>query len=150
MAPGGIQYAVELRNPSWFGPDLLDLLRSHGVALALTDLTLTRGDGGKYGPPTGPELLDRLGEEIWTADFLFVRWLGDRVGIEALTETWERVVQARNEELGRWSELLAGAAARGRDVHAYANNHYEGFAPETIRKVRALLADRAGDPRKVC
>ena len=35
--PEGFQFALEIRNKAWVGPELLDLLRAHRVAFTLID-----------------------------------------------------------------------------------------------------------------
>ena len=50
--------------------------------------------------------------EFVTADFVFVRWLGDRKGIEERTRTWDRTVVDRRNDLVSWVELLAIPIAR--------------------------------------
>lgn len=52
-------------------------LREHNVALALTDLSNIM--------PRPWELKDEL--DLVTADFVYVGWLADRKGIDALTTT---------------------------------------------------------------
>ena len=69
--PAGRKFVVEVRNKHFVVPRLLDLLHRHGVALALIDHPwFYRID----------ELMRRPG--ILTADFVYIRWLGDRHGIE--------------------------------------------------------------------
>jgi uncharacterized protein YecE (DUF72 family) len=58
--PEGPSYAVEVRHRSWLGPKLPDLLRKRGAALTLVDY------------PGMPRL------EEATANFVYIRWLGDR------------------------------------------------------------------------
>ena len=58
--PEGFRYAVEVRHRSWIGSDLPEMLRERGAALTLIDY---------------PRML-RMQEA--TADFSYVRWLGDR------------------------------------------------------------------------
>ena len=58
--PAGFRYAVEVRHRSWLGSDLPEMLREHGVALTLLDY------------PRMPRM------EEATADFSYIRWLGDR------------------------------------------------------------------------
>ncbi len=137
--PRGVRYAVELRNPGWFEPPLLEVLRRHRVSLCLTDLTLSRADGGEYGPPRGPDLFSRYDLDVVTGDHAFVRWLGNRQRIESKTTVFDRVIEPQDHALGRWAELILRLADAGVPVFAYANNHYEGYAPETLRKVRGLV-----------
>lgn len=120
--PPGFRYGVEVRNKAWIGEDLLGMLRKHGIALVLVDLAYM---------PHPADLAQRL--DLVTADFAYARLIGDRKAIEAKTETFDRIVVDQGERLGRWAELLADLLPRVRETYAYANNHYAGFGPETIR-----------------
>ena len=64
----------------------------------------------------------------------------DRQGMEERSGgEWNRIVEARDEELARVSELVRAFLSRGVDVFLNVNNHYEGSAPLSIEKIRALL-----------
>ncbi len=65
--PPGPRFSVEVRNKNWLGQELYDLLRKHRVALALIDHPWM---------PRPQEWFAR-GDAL-TADFTYVRWLGDR------------------------------------------------------------------------
>ena len=73
-----------------------------------------------------------------TADFTFVRWIGDRKGIEERTKVWDKTIIDRHEDLREWAEVLRGVSRRVRVIYGYANNHYAGFAPETIEIFKKL------------
>jgi len=77
------------------------------------------------------EVKDRL--DLVTADFVYVRWLGDRKGIGALTSTWDKVVVDRTEDLRKWAALFRQFVSRDLKVYAYANNHYAGYGPGTVK-----------------
>jgi len=77
-------FAVEIRNKNWLVPKLADLLRERGVALALIDQSWM---------PRPWEMKDQF--DLITSDFTYVRWLGDRKGIEEKTETWDKVIVDR-------------------------------------------------------
>jgi uncharacterized protein YecE (DUF72 family) len=62
-----------------------------------------------------------------------VRWLGDRHKIEEQTAIWNRTLVDRTTELGEWAELIRSIGPRVSRTYAYANNHYAGFAPDTLR-----------------
>ena len=68
-----------------------------------------------------------------TADFVFVRWLGDRKRIEEQTKTWDKTVVDRREDLVNWVELFRQFVSRNLKVFAYANNHYAGNGPGTVK-----------------
>jgi len=130
--PRQFRYGVELRNKSWIDAETLALLRSHGCALVLVDLVYM---------PHPAELAERF--DLLTTDFTYARLIGDRKKIDALTDTLDHVVLDQSERLDAWAGLVRELSARAKDVYVYANNHYAGFAPETIRDLIARV--RAGD-----
>jgi uncharacterized protein YecE (DUF72 family) len=117
-----IRFVVEIRNKAWLDKRLTDLLREYNVALALTDLS---------NMPRPWEVKDGL--DLVTADFVYVRWLGDRKGIEALTTTWDKTVIDRTDDLKNWATLFRQFLSRNLKVYAYANNHYSGYGPGTVK-----------------
>jgi uncharacterized protein YecE (DUF72 family) len=114
--------AVEIRNEAWLDKRLTDLLREYNVALALTDLSRM---------PRPWEVKDGL--DLVTTDFLYVRWLGDRHGIEKITQVWDKTVVDRTDALRNWAGLFRQFVSRNLKVYAYANNHYSGNGPGTVR-----------------
>jgi uncharacterized protein YecE (DUF72 family) len=78
-----------------------------------------------------------------TTEWTYIRWLGDRKGIEAITQTWDKVVVDRAEELSSWVDFCHQIRKRGVTVYAYANNHYQGQGPATISKFIQLWSERA-------
>ena len=77
--PHDYKFAVEIRNKEWLDAGLADLLREHGVALVLQDRSRMPG-------PT--ELAEKF--DPITTDWTYIRWLGDRKGIEADHEDVEQ------------------------------------------------------------
>jgi uncharacterized protein YecE (DUF72 family) len=131
------RFAVEVRNKTWLGPRMLELLREHGVALALIDHPWM---------PRPREILARM--DPVTADFTYVRWLGDRKGIEEQTKTWDKVIVDRRRELAEWVEAIRKFNQRSVDVFAFANNHFAGHAPATIRQFWELWKKAGGGDRR--
>ncbi|MHC5081479.1 MAG: DUF72 domain-containing protein [Planctomycetota bacterium] len=128
--PKGPQFAVEVRNKTYLKPDLLGALRERDVALVLVDHAWM---------PSPQQYLEE--EELFTADFVPIRLLGDRVAIEKITKSWASVVVERTPRLRAWAEVIRAALASGREVTAFANNHYAGYGPATA----LLLAELVGD-----
>jgi uncharacterized protein YecE (DUF72 family) len=85
--------------------------------------------------------IERLMEPV-TTDFVYVRLLGDRKEMEAITVTWEREVIDRERSLERWAELLARFAQLELLTWVFVNNHYAGHAPATVRRLRELFEAR--------
>jgi uncharacterized protein YecE (DUF72 family) len=112
LPPG--RHCFEFRHPSWFCEPVLELLRWHGVALAIGD------------HPQRPW-------QPWvrTTDWSFVRFhYGARGRRGNYSETELRALADR---------LLALDAP----VWAYFNNDWEGFAVRNALRLRALVSARA-------
>ena len=118
------KFAVEIRNKSWLDGKFADVLREHSVALVLNDTSFV---------PRPWEMKEQI--DLVTADFLYVRWLGDRKGIEKQTKTWDKPIIDREGDLRRWVDLLRRLVTdkRIRKLVAYANNHYAGHGPATVK-----------------
>ena len=116
-----VRLAVEVRNRAWLDKRLTDLLREYNVALALTDISRM------------PRPWEKKQFDWVTTDFVYVRWLGDRKGMETLTTTWDKTIINRTEDLQNWAELFRQFVSRNLKVYAYANNHYAGHGPDTVK-----------------
>ena len=126
--PKGFRFAVELRNKNWVDDELLELLRAQGVAFVLLDLAYMPH------PARWFESMDLL-----TADFSYTRLIGDRKAVEAKTKTFDALVLDKSAELARWADLLRAVDTKVPESYVYANNHYAGHGPATIRELRALV-----------
>jgi uncharacterized protein YecE (DUF72 family) len=73
-----------------------------------------------------------------SADFTYVRWLGDRKAIEQQTKVWDKVIVDRRVELSEWADILGKVYKRKVQIYTYANNHYAGFRPATVEMFRDL------------
>jgi uncharacterized protein YecE (DUF72 family) len=123
--PAGYKFAIEIRNKKWLDAELADALSQFGVALVLQDLS--------FMPQPNELQFDPI-----TADFTYIRWLGDRKGIEQVTTKWDKVVEDKTARLSGWVQYCQQVQKRGVKQYIYANNHYEGFGPGTIEKFRNL------------
>jgi len=70
------------------------VLRQRGMALALIDHPWM---------PRPTEILAK-GDPI-TAEFTYIRWLGDRKGIEEESKSWDKTIVNRRRELEEWVEV---------------------------------------------
>ena len=120
--PTDHKFAVEIRNKNWLDAEFADVLRERNVALALTDTSFV---------PRPWEIKNSF--DLITASFIYVRWLGDRKGIEEVTKTWDKTVVDRREDLTNWVELFRTFVVRNLKIFAYANNHYAGHGPATVK-----------------
>ena len=113
--PREFRYAVEVRHRGWLSDAFFDLLAKHRVALALADYA--------YMPK-----LDRA-----TTDFVYIRWLGNRKDIP--DDHYETVRIQRDQELDRWGDVITQFLDQGVTVWGFANNHYQGHSPATVRSL---------------
>jgi len=120
--PGEHKFVVEIRNKNWFDAKFAEVLREYNVGLALTDTSFV---------PRPWEMKEKF--NLITADFAYVRWLGDRKGIEEVTKVWDKTVVDRRGDLTNWVELFRKFVARNLKVFAYSNNHYAGHGPATAK-----------------
>lgn len=105
------------------------MLGEHKVALALTDTSFI---------PRPWEHKQKF--DLITSDFTYVRWLGNRKGIEELTRTWDKIVVDRRDDLMKWAEEFRKFSDKIQ-VYTYANNHYAGNGPETVSLFWKLLTE---------
>lgn len=119
--PTGFKFAVEIRHKGWLTERFYDLLRSRGVALVLLDLVWM------------PKV------DVTTADWTYVRFIGDRKGIEKKTETWEKLIVDRTKDMEEWAPRIQKLLDEGTIVWAYFNNHYAGHAPGSIELFLEVL-----------
>jgi uncharacterized protein YecE (DUF72 family) len=115
--PEGPRYAVEVRHRSWLGSDLPELLREYGAALTLVDY------------PKMPRL------EEATADFTYIRWLGNR---REFPEGHTHLKKDRDDDLWWWVGIVDRFLKEGKTIFAYANNHYQNHSPSTVERFLEL------------
>jgi uncharacterized protein YecE (DUF72 family) len=105
------RHAFEFRDRSWFTPDVYELLRAYGAALAYGD------------HPERPWQPLEL-----TADWTFLRFhYGTRGRRGNYSET----------ELREWAARLRDVRSQA-ETYAYFNNDWEGFAVANAARLRAL------------
>ena len=129
--PAEFRYAVEIRNRYWLKSVLLELLREHRAALVLLDLS--------YMPH--PDEVNHL--DLITTDFSYARLIGDRKAVEAKTDTFDRLVLDQSPRIARWTDVLTDVLSKVPITYVYANNHYAGFGPATIRQLASQLPDQS-------
>ena len=111
LLPEG-RHAFEFRHPSWFVPEVMELLRAHGVALVIGDR---------------PQVHAFQTHEL-TADWTFVRFHSGTRG---------RRGNYSESELREWADRLRDWPVR--EAFVYFNNDWEGFAPRNALTLKRLL-----------
>jgi uncharacterized protein YecE (DUF72 family) len=110
LPPG--RHAFEFRHPTWFVPEVMDLLRAHSVALVIGDR---------------PEVHSFQTQDL-TADWAFVRFHSGARG---------RRGNYSESELVEWAERIRSWPIR--EAFVYFNNDWEGFAPRNALRTKELL-----------
>jgi hypothetical protein len=85
--------------------------------------------------PSPLSVVQRL--DAVTGPFACVRLLGDREAVDALTPTLDHIVIDRGEQVAADAEAI-GLLRRRVPVVAFVNNHFAGYAPETVRQLVSL------------
>jgi uncharacterized protein YecE (DUF72 family) len=107
ILPKGHRYVVEVRHKSWLEEGFYNMLKENNVALAWAD------------NPWMPEL-DKI-----TADFIYIRWEGNRRKIKGTTGKVER---EREREIEKWGEKMKSLTT-GSEVFGYFSKYYSGHSP---------------------
>lgn len=107
LLPRDLRHTIEFRDPSWYAPEVYDLLQAHGVALCISD----------HAAAPVPE-----DPEAWpvTAPFVYVRGHGPG---------GRYFGRYPPERIEAWARGIAGFAARGLDVYTYFDNDIACAAP---------------------
>jgi uncharacterized protein YecE (DUF72 family) len=111
------------------------MARHRGITVALVD---------QVWRPTITQLAEKL--DVLTANFTYVRWIGDGKGIEKQTKTWDKLIVNRERETQTWVRYVRQFLHRGEVVYAYYNNHYSGFGPGSIAVFNKIWKKAAATP----
>jgi uncharacterized protein YecE (DUF72 family) len=110
--PEKYRFAVEVRNKKWLDEKFYDLLRENKVALVLLD------------HPWMPEM------NTVTADFTYIRWVGDR---KKVTGTLGKVERDRSEDIKDWAVKIKVFLDNSLEVFGYFSKTYSGYSPGDVR-----------------
>jgi uncharacterized protein YecE (DUF72 family) len=124
--PEDVPLAVEVRNKTWMNARLGNCLRARRVACVLVDQAWM---------PSPLSMVRR--EDAVTGPFAYVRLLGDRAVVDALTPTLDHIVIDRTAQLREDAEAIRLLGERV-PVLVFVNNHYAGYAPGTIRQLQDI------------
>jgi uncharacterized protein YecE (DUF72 family) len=126
------QYAVEIRNPNYLNDNYFEFLQAHSLSHVFLQ--------GYYMPPV---------TDIYKKfhDFLkkpvVIRLHGpDRSDIEKRSGgNWNRILDPRDQELNQIAGIIKELLDRKFEVYVNMNNHYEGSAPLSIKRLEKFLSD---------
>ena len=110
------RYAIEFRHPSWFIPEVNQLLESKNVCQVWSI--------NQY--LTTPSAI--------TSDFIYLRFVGDR----KITD-FGKLQRDQAEIMDQWKKNLTDAEASVKQRFVLFNNHFAGFGPGSVNEFRRLM-----------
>ncbi len=126
LLPRQVRFAVEFRSRSWQHEEVFGLLRDFDVAWCVNywqDL---------------PRVMET------TTDVAYFRLVGQHDQFTYLG----RLQHDRSEELAALADTILDLRRRLNRVYVYVNNHFEGHAPATVARLKAMMGLPAVDPRR--
>lgn len=130
--PREFRFAIEFRHPGWHRPQVIGMLEKFRVCWVWADTT-----------PLNERNLAPFEFLPLTSDFLYLRLLGDyitkydRDGL--FVHRYDRLLWKREAALESWSMKVQRHLADVRNVWIFVGNHFEGFAPDTCRRLASRL-----------
>jgi uncharacterized protein YecE (DUF72 family) len=127
LLPASVEFAIEFRHRSWLRPEVYELLRAHRVAWCVIDLYYM------------PRLIQV------TADFIYLRWLGDRRPIKR----FNAIQVDRDAATDGWTEIIRAHSSKASRIYGYYSDQYAGHSPASVRLLqRKLLLPESPPPAR--
>ncbi|MBU1950856.1 MAG: DUF72 domain-containing protein, partial [Candidatus Eisenbacteria bacterium] len=127
------RYAVELRNANYLTDEYFEFLRRNKLGHVFLQ---------GYWMPDISTIYHKGRDAFLECEQVVIRLHGgDRKEIEEKAkQQWNKIVEPRDKELLSVTNMIKDLLNNEVDVYLNINNHYEGSAPLTIDRIRALLA----------
>jgi len=118
--PHYCRYAVEGRHESWFSDEAISFLAEKKFCLVWSEVPMVEN----------PAPI--------TADFIYMRLIGDRTLPE---DVYDHKVRDKTQTIQKWASRVDAIKGNKEIKAAYllANNHLEGFAPESANTLGQML-----------
>lgn len=122
---------IEIRNPNYLNENYFSFLQRNKIKMVFLQ--------GYYMPPVW-EIFNKF--KKYLENTVIIRLHGpDRKAIEEKTgNVWDTIVEPKNEEIFKISEMINYLDSQKVDTYVNVNNHFEGSAPLTIEKLRKNLS----------
>ena len=117
--PQGYQWAIELRHASWRDPEApyLEAMRARGAGLVWSVLD-------------GLEVPEEMTADGW----VYSRLMGDRE-----LEKFDKIQRTRDDDITTWAAKQRALGSALSTSYVAVSNRFEGFAPQTVRRVQEAL-----------
>lgn len=132
--PRNYKYAVETRNPNYLNDRYFEFLNNHKLYHVFVQ---------GYYMPVISEIYKKFSGYI--RDLAVIRLMGsDRSGIEERAgNKWDAIIDPKDNELPDIVAIIRTLEERKVKVFVNVNNHYEGSAPLTIKKIQEMLKEKS-------
>lgn len=123
-------YGIEICNPNFLKKNYFDFLERNNIAMVLLQ--------GYFMPPIW-QTFNECKEKINSTTVIRLHGT-DRSGIEKKTgNVWNQIVEPKDDELNKVVEIINFLKRKNVDIYVNVNNHFEGSAPLTIKKINSLI-----------
>lgn len=112
--PAGLMVTIEFRDPSWYQPELYDLLRKNNIAFCVYEL------GGHQSPV------------LSTASFIYVRLHGPAQKYRG---------SYTDHMIRKWADQILQWTKAGKDVYIFFDNDESAYAPHNALQLKRELGD---------
>lgn len=129
--PSEFHYAVEIRNPNYLNNEYFEFLRAHGLSHVFLQ---------GYYMPSIVDLYKKFKTRL--EQRVIIRLHGpERAEMEARSAgNWNQIIHPKDEELERIAEIIKDLLEKKIETYVNVNNHYEGSAPLTIKRLEKFLS----------
>ncbi len=125
-----IPIGIEIRNPNYLKDEYFNFLKESNIAHVFLH---------GYYMPNIVEVYNKF-EHLLTNTTVIRLHGEDRKGIEVESKKiWNKIIQPKENELKEIIEMINSLIAKDSNLYVNVNNHYEGSAPLTIKKIERLL-----------
>ena len=115
--PPDFHYPIEGRHPTWFSDEAYDYLKENNLCLVWNQVKDVNNPG-----------------KI-SSDYVYLRLIGDR----SISESeFVKIILNREDLISKWAKKIQNLKNIKLAI-IMANNHFEGFGPETANAFRAKL-----------
>lgn len=116
--PNDFRYPIEGRHESWFYPETIEYLKENNLCQVWNEIEHVNN----------PAQL--------TSDYVYLRLIGDR---SISDSEFGFKVYDKTKVIEKWAKRLNTIEDKAKFAIIMANNHLEGFAPETVNTLRMIL-----------
>lgn len=126
-------YSIETRNPNYLNKEYFEFLNENNLSHVFLQ--------GYYMPDIS-EVYKKFRNYI--KGTAVIRLHGpDRKGMEEKSGgDWSKIIDAKDDEIPKIVEMISDLLNREVDIYLNVNNHYEGCAPLTIKKINNIISIR--------